>query len=157
MAASAVPAVAWPCSTSYPLDHDAAPTTGIHAGSLVQVTITGGNFLAGGALLLEPRSGTFLPLSEIGPAAAFSATGQFRVLNGTTLEMTVPDVFSLSIATILDGSPNAGSVTLSMVTPFGAFLTEEACFRYVASFLDFEDFQLEGYRAHPSIPAPIAV
>jgi len=131
------------CTTTYPPDDHAAPTTGIHAGAFVVGTITGGNFLAGGALLVEPREGTFAPLTEIGAAAVFSAPGQFRVVDGTTVEFTVPDVFSLGAATILDGSPNVGPATMSYVSPFAAFVAEEECFSYVAAFLDFADFRFE--------------
>lgn len=131
------------CATSYPLDHDAAPTTGIHAGSFVVATITGGNFLPGGALLVEPRGGGFEPLAEIGAAAAFGAPGQFRVVDGTTVQLTVPDVFSVGAATILDGSPNVGPATMRYLSPFAVLLTEDECFRYVPAFLDFEDFLFE--------------
>jgi hypothetical protein len=148
------------CTTSYGPDHGAAPTTGVHAGSFVHVTVAGGNFLPGGALLVEPRDGSFLPLLEIEPGTTFRAAGQFRVASGTTIEFTVPDVFSSGAPTILDGSPNVGPAAMRLVTPFGALATEEACFRYVPAFLDFEDFRfelpgsLEGAGPVPGLSAP---
>jgi len=148
------------CVTNYLPDPGAAPTTGVDAGAFVVATLSGGNFLPGGALLVQPRDGSFVPLKEIDPLAPFTAPGQFRVTNGTTLSFTVPDVFSSGTATILDGSPNVGPATLQMVSPFGALLTDEACFRYVASFLDFQEFRLEtpgslkGLGPVPSLSAP---
>jgi len=131
------------CITSYAPDHGAAPTTAVYAGTFIHATITGGNFLPGGALLLQPRDGSFLPLTEIGLAAAFSAPGQFRVTSGTTLELTVPDVFSNGTPTILDGSPNVGPATVRFLSPFAALATEEACFRYVPAFVDFQAYLLD--------------
>jgi len=148
------------CTTSYPPDVHAAPTTGIHAGSFVVATITGGNFLPGGALLVEPRGGGFEPLSEIGAAVSFSAPGQYRVVDGLTVQLTVPDVFSTGVATILDGSPNTGPATMRYLSPFGVLLTEQECFRYVPAFLDFEDFRFElpgsvaGLGEVPGLSAP---
>jgi hypothetical protein len=148
------------CATTYAPDHHAAPTTGVHAGAFVVGTITGGNFLAGGALDVEPRGGTFAPLSEIGAAAPFTAPGQFRVVDGTTVEFTVPDVFSGGVATILDGSPNVGPATMIYVSPFVAFVTEEECFSYVPAFLEFDDFRFElpgsvaGLGPVPGLSAP---
>lgn len=148
------------CVTSYAPDAGAAPTTGVHGGAFVRATVTGGNFLGGGALLVEPRAGSFLPLVEVGAGAPFTGPGQFRVTNAATLEFTVPDVFSSGTPTILDGSPNVGPATMRFVTPFGALLTEEACFRYVAAFLDFEEFRfelpgsLEGLGPVPGLSAP---
>ncbi len=148
------------CTTSYPPDGDRAPTSGVHAGAFVVATITGGNFLPGGTLLVEPRGGGFEALHEVDAAAAFSAPGQFRVVNGTTVELTVPDVFSVGVATILDGSPNTGPATMRHLSPFGVLLTEEGCFRYVPAFLDFEDFLFElpgsvaGLGEVPGLSAP---
>jgi hypothetical protein len=131
------------CTTSYPGGADAAPTTGFHDGAPVVATITGGNFLSDGVMLVEPRGGSFEPLSEIGAADPFTGPGQFRVVSGTTVEMTVPDVFSVGSPTILDGSPNAGPAKLRYLSPFGVLLTEEECFRYVPAFLDFEELRYE--------------
>lgn len=134
------------CHTTYTPDDHAAPTTGVYAGDFVVATITGGNFLEGGTMLVRPKSGIPLPLTEIGPLASFSAPGQYRVVSGTTVELTVPDVFSLGIPTILDGSPNAGPAELTYVTPFAALLVDSECFSYASSFLDFTDylFQIPG-------------
>jgi hypothetical protein len=148
------------CVTSYARDPGAAPTTGVDAGAFVVATLTGGNFLPGGALLVQPRDGSFEPLNEIDVAAPFTAPGQYRVTSATTLAFTVPDVFSNGAPTILDGSPNVGSAALQFVTPLGSLVTEEACFRYVASFLDLQEFRLEapgslkGLGPVPALSAP---
>ena len=148
------------CSTTYPPDHSAAPTTGVADGAFVVVTMNGGNFLDGGALIVQTRGGSIVPLTEIDPLTPFTSPGQFRVMSGTTIQLSVPDVFSMGAATILDGSPNTGPATLTYVAPFGVVTTETGCFSYVPAFVDFEDFRFElpgsvvGQGPNPGYAAP---
>lgn len=131
------------CSTTYPPDHSAAPTTGVADGAFVIATLNGGNFLEEGALVVQTRGGSIAPLTEIAPVTPFTSPGQFRVMNGTTIQLSVPDVFSMGAATILDGSPNTGPATLSYLAPFGVLASETGCFSYVSAFVDFADFRFE--------------
>ncbi|MGH7163499.1 MAG: IPT/TIG domain-containing protein, partial [Planctomycetota bacterium] len=128
------------CTSSFSLNEHASPTTGVDGTSFVVVTVEGGNFEPGGTLTLRARTGEPIPLEEIAADASFAAPGQFRVLNGTTIEFTPPNRFPSNAPTLIDGNPNVGPVDITYTSLEGRSETLADCFFYVASVLDFDDF-----------------
>ncbi|MEM8884003.1 MAG: IPT/TIG domain-containing protein [Planctomycetota bacterium] len=126
------------CESSYEANSSSSPTTGVADGELVTVTLTGGNLVGGGTLRVERGSGTdSILLTEI--AGDFTGGGQWKAVNATTIEFTVPNVFSSDVPTLIDGNRNVGTVTISYSSTAGAADLDD-CFSYVPTSIDFEDF-----------------
>jgi len=124
-------------TTDFARDDGAAPTTGVHEGSLVEATVKGTNFAAGGALAVRTRA-TVDPVA-LTEVTAFTGPGQFRVVDGETIVFTVPNVFNDNVPTLLDGNPNVGPARVSWTGPFGGEAERADAFRYVPVLLDFDD------------------
>ncbi len=143
------------CTTTYSVNSHASPTSGVEAGSFIKVTLTGGNFLAGGAMSLVYRTGEKQALTEIPAGAPFTLGGQFRVLaSGKTIEFTPPYRLSSGAPTLVDGNANVGPVDVLFTAPSGLGATLDDCFAYVPTFVDFESFLFGVPAAYPLYSAP---
>jgi len=126
------------CTTTYTLNPEASPSTGVYAGARILGTIEGGNFEAGAKLWVQPRIGNPIQLSEV---STFTASGQFRVVDGQTIEFTVPYALNAAVPTLIDGNPKIGPVSLLLVNPNGLRASLSEAFAYVPVFVDFEEYR----------------
>jgi len=142
-------------ATSYTLDDGSAPTTGVEGGSRILVTVTGGNFVAPGALSVQPRTGAPIALAA---DAVLDQPAEFRVKDATTIEFTVPYVFPNGTPNILDGNPSVGPASITYTAPSGFSVRRADAFRYVPSFTDFDDvrFSVANVGTELSAPAKLA-
>jgi hypothetical protein len=120
----------------------------------VVVTVEGGNFAAGGALVVEPRVAAPVTLRE---DAVLDQAAEFRVVSGTKIEFTVPYQFPAGSPNLIDGNPSTGPVDLRYVSPLAMETTKASAFRYVPAVLDFQDFRFTLPNVYPDLLGPAKI